>query len=96
MRKLFQIKSDWVDSMMWCPSQCWLKILYKGHRWTLYLRWRWEDPWSADLIQGWDTTATKKRWEELRIPFFIDEEVDKCKEAAISAAEKFLAKEYPD
>ena len=38
--------------MIWCPSQCYRRIKCDGRIYTLYLRWRWEDPWSFKIAEG--------------------------------------------
>lgn len=88
----FKIISDWHDSLIWCPSQCELKIKYKGKNYILYLRWRNSDPWTASLIpvDKQFSSDSCKDWIRLDIPFFTDEQLDECKVASIQTAKKVL------
>ncbi len=46
-------KNQWIEELdYWCPAQ----IYYyfeddEGGRWCIYLRWRWDDPWTAELVR---------------------------------------------
>ena len=42
--------TGWNRSLIWCPSQVTKKVQYKNYEVTLYLRWRHNDPWSAEFI----------------------------------------------
>lgn len=41
---------EWVEHLIRCPSQCWAKVQHGGIKATLYLRWRWEDPWQGHVM----------------------------------------------
>lgn len=45
-------KPDWDNDLIGCPSQCYCKFLDldKNKIYCIYLRWRWNDPWSSELI----------------------------------------------
>jgi hypothetical protein len=43
------VVKNWVDDLIMCPSQCYLYITYKGKIYEIYLRWRHDDPWTAEL-----------------------------------------------
>ena len=45
-----KILEGWDEDLIWCPSQCYLSISFKGKTYIIYLRWRWSDPWSCELI----------------------------------------------
>ena len=42
--------TGWKRSLIWCPSQVTKICQYKNYEVTLYLRWRHNDPWSAEFI----------------------------------------------
>jgi len=45
-------KGEWIDSLIGCPSQCYLDVEDgRGQKLVLYLRWRHDDPWEAHLIK---------------------------------------------
>lgn len=68
----------WHDSLIWCPSQCELKFKWLGHDYTIYLRWRHSDPWTAELI------TPVGDFESLHIPKFKQyDNLDDIKKAAI-------------
>jgi len=46
------IDEEWVEELAWCPSQCYRRIKCNGKIYTLYLRWRWEDPWEFMIAEG--------------------------------------------
>ena len=88
----FKVMSEWDDSLIWCPSQCELRLKYKGKNYILYLRWRWNDPWTASLIPV-DKQFNHDSWGDwirLNIPHFADQQLDECKEASLKEAKKVL------
>ncbi len=40
----------WERDLIWCPSQIRKKIKSPKGNLELYMRWRWDDPWSAHFI----------------------------------------------
>lgn len=51
IKKLFKKDiSFWVNDLIMCPSQCYCPFEYEGSNFCIYLRWRWEDPWSASIV----------------------------------------------
>lgn len=47
------ILNQWLEHLhYWCPAQIYYYFLDKeGGRWCIYLRWRHEDPWTAELVR---------------------------------------------
>lgn len=45
---MYKFDTEWFDDLIWCPSQ--LERHYTntktGVQWTLYCRWRHDDPWT--------------------------------------------------
>ena len=80
---LFKVEGEWVDDLIWCPSQCYLHFSIKGQCYVLYLRWRHADPWSASVIKTDHTFALNgeaSEWKELDIKYFSDSDnLDKLK-----------------
>ena len=74
---------QWDDRLIWCPSQCYYYFKDKeGHIKCIYLRWRHNDPWTAEIAPlneklEFDFNAP---WENLNPPFFKDSELDQLKE----------------
>lgn len=93
-----KITGEWEDDMLWCPSQCYLNVSYGNDKYVIYLRWRWDDPWSADLIPANENYELdyEVRWTNLfsEDDFYTDKQIGECKIAAINrAGEYFLEKE---
>lgn len=53
------ILNQWIERLhYWCPAQIYYYFLdKKGGRWCIYLRWRHQDPWTAELVR------CDKNWE---------------------------------
>ena len=88
MSNKVKVVGEWNDSLIWCPSQCELPLVTaSGKNYTLYLRWRWDDPWSASLIPMSDE---REDWIRLNIPYFTDEQLEDCKREALRVAVEVL------
>ena len=48
--------NEWYDDLLWCPSQCYYRTSRNGINYILYLRWRWDDPWTGRIF-------TEKQWQ---------------------------------
>jgi len=83
-------KNRWLDSMIWCPSQCYMHVVDDdGNDYVLYLRWRHEDPWQGHIIAGASNYFLEDgEWSpdlfEQHDLHFADDDVDDAK-AAIAA-----------
>lgn len=51
VKPIYDTIMDWDDSLIWCPSQCYKRIEYKGNQFVIFLRWRWRYPWTAEIVQ---------------------------------------------
>ena len=75
---------EWEDDRIWCPSQCYGRFSFRETDYTVYLRWRWEDPWEATLVKhphgSVSITDEGAEWERLVIPYFTDEQLPDLKE----------------
>lgn len=94
-----EIIGEWKDSLIWCPSQCYLKFKWRDLHCMLYLRWRHHDPWTATLIEcpndNFDMHEKPNHWYELPIPYFESEDdLNHIKESAINEAKDFLRSRY--
>jgi len=82
---------EWKESLIWVPSQLYRRARCGPYLFTLYLRWRHEDPWEFYVALG---DMSGDRWEFVtgdlfreRGAFFRDEEY---REAERAAEEIFL------
>jgi len=92
---LYKVIEDWKDDLIWCPSQCYKKIKYKGRYFVIYLRWRHSDPWTAEIIECKDDNFDlfkEAKWHILDVKYWKDSQLDKLKLNAESIVDKWLAK----
>lgn len=56
LNKVFNTKNKvegipyWDNTLIMCPSQCYCNFEGDGKKHCIYLRWRWDDPWTAQLV----------------------------------------------
>lgn len=81
----------WIDELLGCPSQCYYYFeSNSGNRYCVYLRWRFSDPWTADLVMfsddSWDWGKTS--W----IPITLEKEYseDELKNLKRAAMKKVM------
>ena len=86
----------WLEDLIWCPSQIYYNFVDPNTNtpYQLYLRWRWSDPWSAELYKCVDESFQEWTKEDKR--FEIDEyyEDSEYKELESECIEK-LRKLFP-
>lgn len=64
-----EITGEWIESLTWCPSQCYLNIRINSRPYHIYLRWRGIDPWSCTVSTNHiDPKWMFKRKHELVTP----------------------------
>jgi len=44
---------EWEEHLLWCPSQIYRHAKVDDTVYTLYLRWRWDDPWEFYIYRGY-------------------------------------------
>lgn len=94
MKKVFKVISDWKDDLIWHPSQCFKEIEYNGRQFVIYLRWRWNDPWTCQLIEcnpdfKFDM-QTDFEWIDIDVDFFTDKELELLKVNAEQLVNKWF------
>lgn len=76
--------NTWYDDLIWCPSQCYYYFMHDGEMFCIYLRWRHQDPWTAEIIKcangDFDLHPDTSTWKFIKIPYFEDYELEKLKE----------------
>lgn len=86
------------EDLIWCPSiiQYWFPV---GDQIKMvYMRWRWDNPWSIEIctlkdpqdFESWDLIETEDITE--KIGFFTDEEYKQMEEKVV----EYLKNTYPD
>ena len=79
--------NQWNDDLSECPSQCYYYFRDKaGQLKCLYLRWRHNDPWTAEIIPIDECGEFNygEQWDNLNPPFFKDTELKQLKEWSLS------------
>lgn len=86
----------------WCPAQIYYYFRdMEGGKWCIYLRWRHQDPWTAELVRCdscweflWDSPDTVDLLEEknhslgIITEFYYEEEYLSLMEKAIEIVEE--------
>ena len=76
--------NKWYDDLIWCPSQCYYYFMHDGDMFCIYLRWRHQNPWTAEIIKcaegDFDLGYKTSIWKFIKIPYFEDLELEKLKE----------------
>lgn len=96
-----QIMDEWVEDMLWCPSQCYLTVKHSTVKYQIYLRWRHDDPWSFTLIKlgptddvqdgEWSNEDLFEKYGHFWTEFDNLKKIEAC---AISCARLYLAEGF--
>ena len=70
----FRTTSNWLDELIWCPSQCFLNFRIKDNHYILYLRWRWDDPWRAEVIVTDETYKLNNDYISLPVKWYTQDD----------------------
>jgi len=87
--ELIEIKGNWRDDLLWCPSQCYLPVKIRDKEYTLYLRWRHEDPWAGHVVVGNFKGAWSPDLFALYHEQYSANEINLAKEALIRLANRW-------
>lgn len=81
----------WTYDLIGCPSQCYYYFKYNGITYCLYLRWRWDDPWTATLIEDCEVgNIIDGKWIELGVEDWLEDELNDLKTDALWCAKTYL------
>ena len=76
--------NKWYDNLLWCPSQCYYYFMHEGEMYCIYLRWRHQNPWTAEIVKcaegDFSLSHETSVWKFIKIPYFEDCELEKLKE----------------
>lgn len=88
----------WYEELIWCPSQCYyyFKNPLTRKLYCIYLRWRYNDPWTAELIECDEDYEfiDELDWEILDVGFFHDDEYKELEDAVINLVQERLPLNY--
>lgn len=78
------VHEEWDDDLIWHPSQCYKKIEVDGNHYVIYLRWRWDDPWTAELVDcgkdgKFDIRSEDVKRTPLDVGYFKSDELEELK-----------------
>lgn len=91
--------NTWVEDLLhWCPAQIYYYFMDSaGGHWCIYLRWRHQDPWTAELVHcdddwefQWNHPETRNILEEkehtpgIITGYYMDEEYPALMEKALA------------
>lgn len=93
---------EWFYELIWCPSQCYYHLQNNGIDYILYLRWRWENPWQAQVVKNAasldEMNEDRAIWSEdvfaLHHVHYPDEQLELAKERIINLFYEFNG-EFP-
>ena len=57
------VDKNWLESLIWAPSQLYRRIKCGDKLFTLYLKWRYEDPWRFLVARGDMTGEDDRAWD---------------------------------
>lgn len=92
-----------IEEIIYCPSQVYYYFTdnKSGEKYCIYLRWRYHDPWTSQLIrcgndysfspnwEEWETIETKKQYKD-------DEYLELEEEVLDIVKSKFLETKFPE
>lgn len=82
----------WENNLIMCPSQCYCNFEGDGKEYCIYLRWRWDDPWTAQLVPCNDDWEMDYRadWEYLNVQDYTHDDYLKLQEECIKVINKMF------
>ena len=66
----------WIRNLIMCPSQCYCNFEGDDKKYCIYLRWRWDDPWTAYIVpcyDDWDFIYGDD-WKELNVGMYTHDD----------------------
>lgn len=82
----------WDNDLIMCPSQCYCYFETNGEKYCIYLRWWWDDPWTAEIVpvdNQCDFTCNDD-WEYIETKFYSHDNYEELQEECIEIIkEKF-------
>ena len=86
---------EWHESLMWCPSQIegWATI--DSQLYFIYLRWRWNDPWTGRISKVTDADKYALHSDDIQIDlseWTQDSDIKELEKYALEQAIKIIEK----
>lgn len=75
----------WDNDLIRCPSQCYCYFEVDGKKYCIYLRWRWSDPWTAQIVPVDDKCnfLFEHEWGYIETEFYSHDDYEKLQEECI-------------
>lgn len=89
-----EILGNWVDDLIWCPSQLYLDVQWRTQKYMLYVRWRHDDPWTLRIIKNYgdkNEEWTDDLFGKYNVFLKESDKIDYIHSEAIRIATKFLS-----
>lgn len=84
---------QWIESLLWCPSQCYYYFQHYENRYCIYLRWRHRDPWTAELMSCNEEWALIKSIEYIKLnKEYTQYDYEQLEEDVLA----IMSKKFPD
>lgn len=83
---------EWQNHLIMCPSQCYCNFEVDGNKYCIYLRWRWDDPWTAQLVpldDQWEFNFNAN-WTYLPVHDYIHDDYLKLQKECIQIVNKMF------
>ena len=83
---------EWQNHLIMCPSQCYCNFEVDGNKYCIYLRWRLDDPWTAQLVpldDQWEFNFNAN-WTYLPVHDYIHDDYLKLQKECIQIVNKMF------
>jgi hypothetical protein len=91
-----ELIGNWREDLIKCPSQCYFEFKHEDRPYVIYLRWRWDDPWTMDIVENTELRMCDdlNRWTSIPVEFYTHDQLDFLKNEAMIKTQLFLAGFY--
>jgi hypothetical protein len=85
IKSLFKDNIVWHNRLIKCPSQSYCYFKSGNNTYCIYLRWRYSDPWTAQIIPIVDNDFNYQAdWKDLDIKFYTHDELIELQKECIN------------
>jgi hypothetical protein len=84
-------KPHWINDLIKCPSQCFCSFWVNNIiHYCIYLRWRWNDPWTCELVRLDDECDFSDDWKRLDVKDYSHDEYLSLQEEALEVVKSMF------
>lgn len=87
----------WYNDLIMCPSQCYCNFITEdGDEFCIYMRWRWDDPWSVAVVPFYNGDfCYDADWEYVDLGYFSHDDYARLQKRCVRyVEEKYKVKEW--